>query len=532
MNLRITKQPTSDQATSLCFVALLTALVILPVFLVDIPAMTDYPNHLARMYLLATIGTPDENPYYIVTWKLYPNLAMDLLVPAMARYIDVAAATKAFLVLSQILVVSGAVALEMTIKRRHQFAGFAAVAVLYSMPFALGFLNFEFGTGMALWGIASWFALENRSLYTRLVCHSVFVFSIFVAHLFALGVYGATIGFYELWRIRSRKFDAKKTVLILTVLIIPTVILLGYTVQSDMPIGNGRAEWGPLYKPLLILSAWSGYGFGLSVFNGVAVFVLLYLLFGFRYLSLMPQGKWIAGGFLILIVALPYRLLGGIYVESRILIPAILIMPAFLVLSPTRQMIGFLPPLVLGVIALLNAGYVATIWLAYRADYSALKSSFALIERGAFVLIGHAPDPPTDFTELPIFHAPVLAIYYAKAFVPSLFTIPGRVLRVRPEIKRLEITDGGLYEPVQFSVLAAIPKARDLAGIPPHLRCWMNDYDYLYLLGPHAPNLMPDRLAALAVDKKFTLYRIKKPSRETIILGNAAHCSKLDTWRR
>ena len=155
------------------------------------------------------------------------------------------------------------------------------------------------------------------------------------------------------------------------------------------------------------------------------------LLFGFRYLSLMPQGKWIAGGFLILIVALP-PIAGRHLCREPNLIPAILIMPAFLVLSPTRQMIGFLPPLVLGVIALFNAGYVATIWLAYRADYCP-KSSFSLIERGAFVLIGHAPDPPTDFTELPIFHAPVLAIYYAKAFVPSLFTIPGRVLQFRPK---------------------------------------------------------------------------------------------------
>ena len=96
MNLRITKQPTSDQATSLCFVALLTALVILPVFLVDIPAIIYYPNHLTECTSWPQSARRTK-PLLIVTWKLYPNLAMDLLVPAMARYIDVAAATKAFL---------------------------------------------------------------------------------------------------------------------------------------------------------------------------------------------------------------------------------------------------------------------------------------------------------------------------------------------------------------------------------------------------------------------------------------------------
>src|SRR5215472_6472246 len=90
--------------TSLWLVGLLTALAILPVFLVDIPAMLDYPNHLARMYLLAASGTPNENPYYTVTWKFNSNLALDIIVPALAHLISVAAATKAFLVISQILI--------------------------------------------------------------------------------------------------------------------------------------------------------------------------------------------------------------------------------------------------------------------------------------------------------------------------------------------------------------------------------------------------------------------------------------------
>src|SRR5262249_34738430 len=101
----------------------------------------------------------------------------------MARFMDVKTATKAFLVLSQILVVSGAVALEIVIKQRHQFAGFAAAMVLYSLPFSWGFLNFEFGTGIALWGIASWFALENWKLYTRFVVLLVFFFILCVSLL-------------------------------------------------------------------------------------------------------------------------------------------------------------------------------------------------------------------------------------------------------------------------------------------------------------------------------------------------------------
>jgi len=35
----------------------------LPLGLVDIIPMIDYPNHLARMHLLAAAGTPDAIPF-------------------------------------------------------------------------------------------------------------------------------------------------------------------------------------------------------------------------------------------------------------------------------------------------------------------------------------------------------------------------------------------------------------------------------------------------------------------------------------
>src|SRR5438034_4854564 len=45
-----------------CAVILLVAASLLPTLLVDIPAMADYLNHLARMYVLTDAGTPNENP--------------------------------------------------------------------------------------------------------------------------------------------------------------------------------------------------------------------------------------------------------------------------------------------------------------------------------------------------------------------------------------------------------------------------------------------------------------------------------------
>src|SRR5262245_36294798 len=77
-------------------ISLLAAGSLLPTLLVDIPALRDYPNHLARMHLLTDLGTPNENPYYEVSFALYGNQAMDLLVPQLAKIMSTQNATWLF----------------------------------------------------------------------------------------------------------------------------------------------------------------------------------------------------------------------------------------------------------------------------------------------------------------------------------------------------------------------------------------------------------------------------------------------------
>src|SRR5258708_19965661 len=111
-------RPGPDRFVAIVVFSLLAAASLLPVLLTPIPAMVDYPNHLARMYILSQNGVPDANPYYEVAWALYPNLAMDLLVPQMARLISVEDATRLFLLLSQLLIVAAPPAPQPALKPR------------------------------------------------------------------------------------------------------------------------------------------------------------------------------------------------------------------------------------------------------------------------------------------------------------------------------------------------------------------------------------------------------------------------------
>jgi hypothetical protein len=165
-------------------------------------------------------------------------------------------------------------------------------------------------------------------------------------------------------------------------------------------------------------------------------------------------------------------------------------------------------------ITLANLTVVFFVWLSYRSDYAAMIESFRKIERGSLVLIGGSgtgDDPPFhDLTEYPIYYAPTLAVQYANAFVPGLFTAAGKQpVRVGSIVERLAIPHGG---PVPVVILAAIAAGKTPAGTPVYIQSWVRDYNYLYVLGPHIPNPMPTLLEEMDSSARFVLYKIRRKS--------------------
>jgi len=55
---------------------------LVPILLVEVPPLTDYPNHLARSHVLAYgQEQPILNQMVVADWKIVPNLAIDLILP-------------------------------------------------------------------------------------------------------------------------------------------------------------------------------------------------------------------------------------------------------------------------------------------------------------------------------------------------------------------------------------------------------------------------------------------------------------------
>jgi hypothetical protein len=502
----------SVRSVAIVVFALLAAASLLPVLLTPIPAMVDYPNHLARMYILSQNGTPDANPYYEVAWALYPNLAMDLLVPQMARLIGVENATRLFLLLSQLLIVGGALMLERVVKGRVHLAGFAALMFLYCLPFTWGFVNFEFGLGVSLWAIAAYLMMAERALPVRFVVNAIFVTTLFAAHFFSLGIYGATLGFYELWRGYDRKVSYRNAALRLVMLAIPAAALFGVMRLTAGSIGSKGTAWLFEFKPLWLFRIMNGYNLTVSAASALALMVFLYFAARRGVLKLDPAGIWLAIGFALLYLAIPSTLLGTSFVDLRVIPAAALIIPAFCSLSlPNRRWTIAALTAVTG-ITLANLATVFVVWLSYRADYAAIIESFHKIDRGSLVLVGgsgEGEDPPfNDLTQYPMAYAPTLAVHYANAFVPNVFTEVGKQpVQARAAVHRLAIPYGG---PMPIRVLTAIAAGQTPSDVPPFVRTWYRDYDYLYVLGPRVVNPLPNLLEELDRSARFVLYKIRR----------------------
>ncbi|WP_027573110.1 hypothetical protein [Bradyrhizobium sp. WSM1743] len=502
----------SERPTAIAVLVMLAAVSFVPVLLTPIPAMVDYPNHLARMYILSQNGTPDTNPHYEVAWAFYPNLGMDLLVPQLARLMSVENATRLFLLLSQLLIVTGALLLEWVRKGRLHLAGFAALAFLYCLPFSWGFVNFEFGLGLALWGIAVYLVLAEGPWPLRFVANLIFVAALYVAHFFSLGIYGATLGLFELSRIRQRQVAYPVAAARLGALALPALALFAIMHVAAGSIGSEGTSWFLAFKPVWPLRIMNGYNLTTAAATGLALMIALLFAARRGVLRLEPAGIWLAIGFALLYLVIPSKLFGTSFVDLRVIPAAALILPAFCSLSlPSRAWRMAALAAISGVI-LLNLAVVFAVWLPYRADYAAIIASFQKIDRGSRVLVGSIGDngdPPfADLTSYPMYYAPTLAVHYANAFVPNLFTETGKQpVRPRQDVRRIAIPYGG---PVPSGLLAAIARGQAPAEAPPFVRTWYRDFDYLYVLGSPAANPLPDLLEVLETSQRFALYRIRR----------------------
>ena len=508
----------SSARTTIVILALATLFALAPVLAVTVPPLADYPNHLARMHVIAAIGAdPDLARYYEIHWAVIPNLAVDAIVPQLARIVGLYHAGQAYVVATLALVARGVFVLNRALFGRWTPLSIAALPFLYNHVFFLGSLNYWSGVGLALWGMSAWVALRDRPWPMRFSVSTLVALALFFCHLFAAGIYAMMLLAFEcarLWQRRSLPLGPRLADFVATGL--PFVLYVPLLLASPTLGLAGKNQWS-------LPAKLEGLYFAISTYSDAVDFALVAALAALlawtgwrRGLRVHPAGWALIGLGAIVYLAMPNVLFDTYVADERLPAALLPIALAFVSLDVLRVAERRAIAALLLVLLAVRVGEVGVNWIALARETAAVRASTRLIEpRGARVLVG-ASDQVSDNEafDFALAHAACLAIIERSAFVANAFVFPGKqIMEARPAYRQIALlVDGDLPTIEQLaaaSTTTALPE-----GTGEYWRQWPKNFDYLYLMytARNEANPFPDLLVPLYSGDRFKLYKIRKPA--------------------
>ena len=493
--------------------AALMLLISIPIWTHPLPPLSDYVNHLARMHVIATLSkNPELARFYEVDWQVIPNLTMDLIVPLLARVMNVYLAGQVFIVGMFTLIISGSLALNRALIGRWSVFPLFAIPLVYNYVFLVGLMNYIFGIGVALWALAGWVALRERAWPARFALSTACVPALFFCHLSALGIYGVGVLAFEisrLWERRSEPWPRRIVDFVASGL--PFLAAAPLLIASPTMDLVGLTYWDQRGKMDGLMYVVSNYS-DTAAFALIAVMVAS-IVWAVRHHVLRFHPLVFA---LIVVGAAVYFPLPRIMFDTYMTDQRVPIGVAFMLFACgdlelrhrlVRQ--AFLVVLIVIVTArLIEIDYN---WSQLSDSTSEFRSSVRRIARGSKVFVAYADRAlGEDVHDLGLVHAACIATIERSALVTTVFTVAGKqVLHVRPEFRDYADRRDGT-PPAVAQLIQAVD--RPLPWMPAF---WLNwpKFDYLYILftEDEAANPDPTRLKLIDDGDRFQLYKILKP---------------------
>lgn len=521
-----------DSAAAWWGVLVATCLVLVgPLLLVDVPPLLDYPNHLARMYVLAFgMQDPILSQMYQQHWAIIPNLAIDLVMPAMLHLMSVTTAGRIVLAATLLLPVVGAVAYHRVAFGIRAYWPFTAALGAYNTLFLFGFMNFLLSLGMALLAAAAWLRWRDRHPIWVTGCGALVAVAIFFMHLFGLVFLAALVSSEELVRLRAMRQSGeplwphlRRPILMATAIIAPSVALLRAAPLDHL---EGATRYRPLWHKLYGLAepflAYDGF---VDVLTGGAFFVGLYILWRQRQLRFAPGIALALVALFAVYLVCPFAMKGTGFIDARF--PIMLGLLLFAGLRPValsarvRLTLG----VVLALVFIARTTSLAIVWFDHNRDLAEFRQVIASVQPGDRVLVVSVDpqDVPDYWSQVPRgrripgffrldFHLPALLTIEHHAFIPYLFTVAAKQpLLVRPPYDRIAVPEG---QPPDWQSLATGINAHPVTPAP-YLTDWQHHFDYVLLLNAGGAGdlsaFLPDKLHLVAARDVAALYRIVRP---------------------
>lgn len=491
----------------------IAGLLTIPVWIDPMPAIPDYPAHLASFYLIAGgAKSPLLGAFYRVHWEFVPNLAAELVVPPLATAFGLRGATALFLALTLILWVVGAGAIQWALYRRVGVAPLFASFFAYNANFMWGFFNYCFAVGLAFVAFAGWIAIGQSKRARQLAFFGLAVLIIYFCHLFAAALLLLLIGCHELgeWRSSWREMLRRAC----AVAAIGSPAALAFVLLRPAG-GGGPITFNLLDTTLDRLGAAIQFAFDEPAwFFLAALFVFAAAALWRRKVSIHPRLKFALTVLFLATVFAPEWAMGGWGVELRL--PAVfcvlaLVSADFRFEARTERVLVMIAV----AMAVFSAATLSGNWLYYDRRFAEFRSAARNIKPGSKVVTVLDGDSIGLASDQPYWHMAEYAIIDRRGFTPLLFTTRGQhVIRLQPAVAAIAAGSAQQGSPPDISELDDLAAGnqyddKDIREVFPYLIRFQCHYDVAVVvhLGGHRSQV-PDMLQLQHAGSFFSLYRI------------------------
>lgn len=480
-------------------------LAALPMIWPALPPLTDLPGHVGRYHVAAHIAHSQVlQQHWQYEWALVGNLGVDLLVQPLVPLLGVEMAAKLVVGAIPSLTVGSLIWLSREGGGgRLSPAGAFAFPLAYSYPLQFGFVNFALAAALAIAALALWLRLARRRHVLRAVLFVPISILLWVAHSFGWAMFGIFAFAAELAAFRAKRLAWPSPILHAArrcaPLGLPLLLMLGGGASGSGGLGWGYA-WVDKFSWIasILRERWKWY----DTASAIALFCFAWAALRKRSFRLdAPTSAAAAIGFAAWLV-LPYALLGGSYVDMRMLPFALAVfLVSVRVADPKVERRVALAAAAFFGIRLLTTTLA---FLLFAKEQSVAARIINQIPRGAGVLV-LVHQRCTGWSDDRLSHLGGLGLARRDIFDNSEWTLPGQqLLRDRhPEAGRLR------GDPSQLVFDRTCPfRPTDFANA---IRAFdRGTFGYVWTIGfPAVPRLAVD-VELEGVQGPSALYRVDK----------------------
>ena len=227
--------------------AVVCAILLAPLALVDVPPLLDYPNHLARATVLAFgVTDPVLSRMYASHWAIIPNLGTDLALLPLLHVLPIHLAGRVVVGCAILLPVFGTIAYSRATFGTRSAWPLASGLVAYNATLLLGFVNFVAAIGIALLLAVAWITWRDRAPGRALALAVIGTVALFFCHLMGLVFFYALIAGYELGWIWAHRTERTAMFARIATLVPLAAVPLGLYLLSPLAPLPAEIEFLPL----------------------------------------------------------------------------------------------------------------------------------------------------------------------------------------------------------------------------------------------------------------------------------------------